>query len=446
MSDKALKNVSVPQPSRRFAEFKDRSSWDLKQFADLYEFKPTNNLSREELGYDAEGIRNIHYGDIHTKYSSHLDVSRKTLPTIANAEFIATLRQRAFCEKGDLVFADASEDLLDVGKCVEIADIGEHKVVAGMHTILATRLSKEPANGFAGFLFQTSYVRSQIRKYAQGTKVSGISPKRLAQVNLPVPVDQDEQKKIADCLTALDRLIAAHRQRLDALRDYKKALLQNLFPRQGESVPRLRFQSPSHATGWAMVPLGEIAHIQLGKMLDSKKEGKGRLLPYLNNQAVRWNDFDLSNLPLMHFDDKEYEKFELRYGDVLVCEGGEPGRAAIWDCPLQDVKYQKAIHRVRFKIPYEPQLLVAYLEAIANTSRLERHFTGSGIKHLTRENFSLLEVPLPKISEQRRLSSCLSSLEQLLANGLLNLKSLEAYREGLLQSLFPSKGRAYSFE
>lgn len=184
--------------------------------------------------------------------------------------------------------------------------------------------------------------------------------------------------------------------------------------------------------------MGVIAEIKLGKMLDKQKHTSGHLLPYLNNLAVRWNEVNTSDLPKMYFNDRELSRFGLRAGDVVVCEGGEPGRAAVWDGRLPDLKFQKAIHRVRFNVPFEPKLLVLYLENLAGTTKFEMLFTGGGIKHLTRETFALLEVPLIPFAEQQRIASCLTSLDSLITAEIQKLEALRAHKKGLMQQLFPS--------
>jgi hypothetical protein len=128
---------------------------------------------------------------------------------------------------------------------------------------------------------------------------------------------------------------------------------------------------------WPMVALGEIAEVKLGKMLDKARHLSGRRLPYLRNVNVRWGAVNTDDLREMNFDDDELDRFGLKAGDVLVCEGGEPGRAAVWNGHLPDLKFQKAIHRVRFRTPFEPGLLVYLLALLAQTGSLERRFTGS---------------------------------------------------------------------
>jgi type I restriction enzyme S subunit len=203
---------------------------------------------------------------------------------------------------------------------------------------------------------------------------------------------------------------------------------------------------------WPTVHLGDIAEVKLGKMLDKAKHVTGQRLPYLRNINVRWGSIDTSDLREMSFDDPELDRFGLKPQDVLVCEGGEPGRAAVWNGHLPDLKYQKAIHRVRFKQPYEPHLLVYLLELLNQTGGLERRFTGSTIKHFTREAFVQLPVPVPPLPEQRRIVAEIEKQFTRLAAGVAALKrvqtGLKRYRAAVLKAacegkLIPTEANAW---
>ncbi|MEO7413658.1 MAG: N-6 DNA methylase [Opitutaceae bacterium] len=152
-----------------------------------------------------------------------------------------------------------------------------------------------------------------------------------------------------------------------------------------------------------LIALGEIAEVQLGKMLDRAKHTEGKLMPYLRNVNVQWDRIDASDLLEMYFRDDELEKFSLKPGDVLVCEGGEPGRAAVWDGRLPDLKFQKALHRVRFKAPYEPSFFVHLLRWQASRGELSAQSAGAGIQHLPREVFLRLPVPLVPLEVQKEI-------------------------------------------
>ena len=153
---------------------------------------------------------------------------------------------------------------------------------------------------------------------------------------------------------------------------------------------------------WACVNVGSVSHARLGKMLD-KAKNKGTPRKYLRNINVRWFDFDLSDLLEMRFEDSELPEFALRCGDVMICEGGEPGRAAVWDARETDIYFQKAIHRVRFLEFVDSEFFVKALRASADDGRLAEYFTGTGIKHFTGKGLAAYLFPLPPLAEQHRI-------------------------------------------
>ena len=153
---------------------------------------------------------------------------------------------------------------------------------------------------------------------------------------------------------------------------------------------------------WAWVNVSAVADSRLGKMLD-KAKNKGTPRKYLRNINVRWFDFDLSDLLEMRFEDSELPKFALQMDDVMICEGGEPGRAAVWDARETDIYFQKAIHRVRFFDFVDSEFFVKALRASADDGRLAEYFTGTGIKHFTGKGLAAYLFPLPPLAEQHRI-------------------------------------------
>jgi type I restriction enzyme S subunit len=217
-------------PRLRFPEFRDAPEWVISRFDELYTFPPTNTFSRDQLS-DSEGtIRNIHYGDIHTKFAASFRIRREQVPSVAPLISLVKNKSKAFCREGDMIFADASEDLNDVGKCIEIVELNGKLLLSGSHTILARRIGNKLAVGFGAYLFKSRNVRAQIENEAQGTKVMAISPNRLARIGVRYPVQLSEQQRIADCLSFLDARLAAEGEKLTALKTHKKGLMQQLFP------------------------------------------------------------------------------------------------------------------------------------------------------------------------------------------------------------------------
>ena len=159
---------------------------------------------------------------------------------------------------------------------------------------------------------------------------------------------------------------------------------------------------------WPLVRLGDYVDACLGKMLDAKKN-KGVPQPYLGNSNVRWGTFDLTDLAEMRFEPHEEDRYSLRPGDLIVCEGGEPGRCAIWAGPV-GMKVQKALHRIRSKETLDNHYLFYWFRHADKTGLLEPYFTGTTIKHLTGRAVAALEVPLPPIEVQRAMVDVLRSL------------------------------------
>lgn len=183
---------------------------------------------------------------------------------------------------------------------------------------------------------------------------------------------------------------------------------------------------------WPMVRLADHVDSCLGKMLDAKKN-KGTLQPYLGNSNVRWGEFDLSDLAKMKFEPHEDERYSLCRGDLVVCEGGEPGRCAIWSGP-PGMKIQKALHRIRAKETLENYYLFYWFCLAARTGSLEAHFTGTTIKHLTGKAVSALKLPLPPVVTQRAMVDVLRSLD----DRITLLRETNATLEAIAQALFKS--------
>ncbi|MEI6033291.1 MAG: restriction endonuclease subunit S [Verrucomicrobiae bacterium] len=186
---------------------------------------------------------------------------------------------------------------------------------------------------------------------------------------------------------------------------------------------------------WPKVKLADVAGQCLGKMLDAKKN-KGRLMPYLRNPNVRWFDVDTTDLQMMPFEDHEHERYGLKAGDIVICEGGEAGRAAIWDGRLPDLKFQKAIHRVRPGPRLHNRFFVHRLMADHQNGRLGDYLTGATIKHFTGQDLARYEIPLPPLAEQRRIAEVLDRAEALRAKRRAALAELDSLTQSLFLDMF----------
>lgn len=424
-------------PKLRFKEFADH--WQACAFETLYGFGSTYSVARDQLNELTGPARVVHYGDVHTKFPSHVDF------TVVQAPFLRGDLAWNFdiadsCKVGDIIFADASEDLTDVGKAIEVVALPDHTVLPGMHTIRAFRKDDDPVIGFGGYLFQSEFVKLQIRHQAQGTKVFGIAKSRLGQIILPLPPSRDEQRKIVGCLQSLDELIALGTQKLDALKRHKKGLLQQLFPAEGEAVPRLRFLHSKAANEWELLALRDVARISSGTTPSRSKP------EYFSGGTIPWvKTMDLNNSRITHTQELVTEAACLRVnppGSVLVAMYGgfnQIGRTGILTMAAATNQAVAVLQPKAGVLDSEYLLLwlnanVEHWKIVAASSRKDANITSSDV--------ASFPVALPTIEEQRRLSRAVYDLDIALFQMKNNLTSLYKHKAALMQQLFPAMDRA----
>ncbi|BAV49374.1 Uncharacterized protein MLTONO_4471 [Mesorhizobium loti] len=182
---------------------------------------------------------------------------------------------------------------------------------------------------------------------------------------------------------------------------------------------------------WPRVRLGEIAEHRLGKMLD-KEKNTGVPRRYIRNPNIRWFDFDLSDLQEILVEEKDVHKYEIRDGDVLICEGGEAGRAALWKGNSDGIIFQKACHRVRVGPRLDAKYLIHRLFYDYHNGGLGDYYTGATIKHFTGQDLARYEFPLPPLPEQRRIAAILDKADALRRKRKRAIELLD----NLMQSLF----------
>ncbi len=221
------------RPKLRFPAFRDAGAWVEKRLGEVVDWITTNSLSRDRLTYDCGHVQNIHYGDIHKKFGANFRQQYEEIPFIKNA-VRSDFREENFCQLGDVVIADASEDHASIGKTIEIFELGDTPLVAGLHTYIARPVPCALSLGFSGYLLRSTNLRRQIMQISQGISVLGISKDNLKNLTLNFP-SLPEQQKIADCLTSIDDLITAEAQKLEVLKIHKKGLMQQLFPAKDEA-------------------------------------------------------------------------------------------------------------------------------------------------------------------------------------------------------------------
>lgn len=239
------------------------------------------------------------------------------------------------------------------------------------------------------FVYLIKFILDDMRKEVHGATMQHITKGKFDALQVPLP-PLPIQKRIAEILDAADALRRKDQELLRKYDELAQAIFIDMF---GDPV--------KNEKGWDRIPFAELFDSRLGKMLDAKKQVGGKKFKYLGNSNLQWFRFNLDNLLEMEFADNEIEKFELKKGDILICEGGEVGRCAIWNNDMPNVYFQKAIHRARaISNNITPEYTVMLFWFLAKYGGLNDYVTAATIAHLTGEKLKLIPIPVPPIDLQ----------------------------------------------
>lgn len=276
---------------------------------------------------------------------------------------------------------------------------------------------QEINNYYFSFVFKSTMFADEFFKWGNGIVDDLWSTKWSSMKKISVPFPPlTEQQRIADYLDAkcahIDQCLELTRQSMEKLRAYKLSCITEAVTKGLDPDAPLKDSSlwwtPKIPQHWDIEKIGWNFSIELGKMLDSKKLLENNLYHYLRNIDIKWGEINYNNLPLMSFTDDEKQRFQLKVGDLLVCEGGDIGRCAIvHNLPDFPVFYQKAIHRVREISKNKIYYLRYILFCMSKNDYFSCTSNKSTIAHLPAETFKQLRIPLPPLPEQERIAAYL---------------------------------------
>jgi type I restriction enzyme S subunit len=274
-----------------------------------------------------------------------------------------------------------------------------------------------------------------------GSGLPNIQKSTLIKFQLSIPDLLPEQHKIASCLSSLDDLIAAERQKLDALKAHKQGLMQQLFPREGETRPRIRFPEFRNAGEWEEKQLGDLCErIMDGTHFSPKTKSGPR--PYLTSKNIQNGRIDLSNLS--HISEEEhrqiYARCPVKLHDVLLTKDG----ANTGNCAINVLDYEfsllSSVAVLRgSKNRIDQQFLFFSLLSDRTQTLITESMSGQAITRITLEKIGNFLLAATSMDEQHRIASCLSSLDDLIAAQGNKLDALKTHKKGLMQQLFPSE-------
>ncbi len=422
------KNHSLDNvPELRFPEFKNDGEWMEKKLEFYINLFSGIALKSEELTDDVTGIpilRGINITEGVIRHSK--DIDKYFLGSIENLD-------KYLIKENDIVIGmDGSK----VGKNVALINKFDE------NSILIQRVARIRTNEKADlkYVYQ-QFLSDKFRVYVDTVNTSSgiphISAQQIKNFKIGIPPKKSEQQKIASCLSSLDELISAHSQKLELLKNHKKGLMQNLFPQEGETVPKYRFPEFENDGEWVGDTLINIAKFRRGSFPQ----------PY---GLPEWYD-DVNGMPFIQVYDVG-DNFRLKpktkskisilaaeqsvfipEGTVIITIQGSIGRVAI-------TQYDAYIDRTlllfeKFYNEIDKTFFAYVLFMLFEIEKLKA--PGGIIKTITKEVLSDFIINIPKLNEQKKIASCLSAVDELITAQGEKIEQLKLHKKGLMQGLFP---------
>jgi len=290
------------------------------------------------------------------------------------------------------------------------------------------------------------WVKKYIEVSARAHGSLSINDDDLLALPIPIPRGKSslaEQQKIAECLTSLDELIGAHGQKLDALKVHKKGLMEQLFPRAGETLPRLRFPKFQDAPEWENLPIGDKVDLFSGYPFDGAEISENRSGKKLL-RGINITEGVIRHSPSI---DRYYsgveeglEKYEVRTNDLVIgMDGSKVGKnSALITVVDSGALLVQRVARLRADNPTLINFIFQQINSPIFHSYVDRINTSSGIPHISAKQIKDFCICFPSELEQKKVVGCLTFLDGLIAAQTEKLAVLKAQKQGLMQQLFSS--------
>ena len=380
-------------PRLRFPEFRDAGPWEVKRLGEVF-------CERSERGGNGLELLSVTISDGVVRAA---ELERKNN---ANADLS---NYKKVCP-GDIVYN--SMRMWQGASGVS----WWHGVVSPAYTVVTPKESQNAV--FWAYCFKLEHSIAEFVRFSQGVTSDTWNLKypAFSAIEMAFPAEQAEQQKIADCLSSLDELIKLQAKQLEALKAHKKGLMQQLFPREGETTPRLRFPEFRDAGPWEVKRLETIVELAYGAALPESHRNKGDVPVVGSNGIVGYHDKPLTKGPT-----------------IVIGRKGSAGEVTWVEeaCFPIDTTFF-----VQFRRSLDSPRFLYFLLLTLNLPELAR---AEGIPGLNRNDVYSRRVGVPSAAEQQKIADCLSSLDELIELQAKQLEALQTHKKGLMQQLFPQE-------
>ena len=400
----ATKEEATPAlvPKLRFPDF--REAWATKTLGTLGYFTGGGTPSKENEAYWTGEIPWISSSDLIEDSISQIRINR----------FITKQAVQ-----------DSATKLVPAKSILLISRVGVGKLALSTFPLCTSQDFTNFTPTAADPLFLAYLLKSRketLLSFNQGTSIKGFTKDNIATLELGFPTPA-EQQKIAECLSSVDELIAAQARKLDALKTHKKGLMQQLFPRAGETQPRLRFPEFQNAGEWDVKPLGKAA-----ENLDNRR------------RPITSSDREAGDVPYYGASGIVDYVEGFIFDEDLLCVSEDGANLVARSYPIAFPISGKTwvnnhAHVLRFANPCTQKFVEVYLNSI----KLDDFITGMAQPKLNKAMLDKIPIPYPEVPEQQRIADCLTSLDDLIAAQTQKHEALKTHKKGLMQQLFPSQ-------
>ena len=408
-------------PKLRFPEFREGRKWPQHELGEKAVILKGKGIAKADL--DPNGPQAcIRYGELYTRYGETIRevVSRTKVP--ASELFLS--------KPDDVIIPSSGETKIDIAKasCVLAADIA----LGGDLNVIRSEL-----NGTFLSYYLNGPKRLDIAKVAQGDTVAHLYPHQLEAIRIAVP-SIPEQHKIAECLSSVDELMAAQARKVDALKTHKKGLMQQLFPREGETQPRLRFPEFQNAAEWVSDSLGNLFETTSGGTPSrTEKTYWNGDIPWITTSLVDFRVITSAEEFVTAEGLKNSSAKLFPKGTVLMAlygQGKTRGQVALLGIQAATKQACAAILPRKDIDPY-----FVFLNLAGRYEEIREMSNSGGQENLSQGLIREIQFAFPQDdAEQRKVTSCLTSLDDLIAAQTQKLAALKTHKKGLMQQLFPS--------
>lgn len=422
-------------PALRFPEFLDAGEWEDAPLVNLAKFRRGSfpqPYGLPEWYDEINGMPFIQVFDV----GDNLRLKPKTKNKISKLG----AEQSVFIAKGTLIITLQGS----IGRVA----ITQYDAYIDRTLLIFEKFFKPTEKLFFAYVIQSLF---EIEKEkAPGGIIKTITKEALSDFIVKLP-SLAEQQKIADCLTSIDELVTAQAQKVEALKAHKKGLMQQLFPAEGETVPKLRFPEFRDADEWKEIKLIDTADKKIKwsfiggpfgsnlKSSDYTTDGV-RIIQLQNIGDAEFND----NYKIFTSDEKADELLSCNIypGDIILSKMGDPvGRACL--IPNTHERYVMCSDGIRLVVDeklYSKYFIYSLINSLQFRTLVEKTATGSTRKRIGLDDLKNLPMVVPKVTEQQKIADCLSSIDNLIAAQTQKLEALKAHKKGLMQQLFPAVG------